>query len=169
MATADPRNLEENRRSGAATGDDPARVLYAWRSHPVRAGGRRLNIAVAALILIPTGLWVMYGAFFGLLALAILTGSLFPYFLPTDYVLYVGGLESVFLGVHRRFTWSQFRSYYPDKNGVLLSPFARPSRLENFRGVYLRFNGQPSRVMAVISERVGAPAENTALTEDEAQ
>ena len=35
--------------------------------------------------------------------------------------------------------WSDFRSFYADRNGVLLSPFARPSRLENFRGVYVRF------------------------------
>jgi hypothetical protein len=35
---------------------------------------------------------------------------------------------------------SSFRSYFPDKNGVLLSPFVGPSRLENFRGIYLRYH-----------------------------
>jgi hypothetical protein len=142
-------------------GDDPARVLFSWRSHPARQGGRRLGIALGAVIVIPIALWPSYGPFFGLLAFIILGGSLLPFFLPTEYVLYSGGLESVFLRVHRRFTWDQFRSYYPDKNGVLLSPFTHPSRLENFRGVYLRFNGQSARVLEVVSDRIKiAPGED---------
>ena len=36
--------------------------------------------------------------------------------------------------------WSNLRSYYPDKRGVLISPFTRPSRLETFRGIYIRFD-----------------------------
>lgn len=36
--------------------------------------------------------------------------------------------------------WSNLRSYYTDKRGVLISPFTRPSRLETFRGIYLRFD-----------------------------
>jgi hypothetical protein len=79
-------------------------------------------------------------------------------------VLYAGGLESRFLGMTRRFTWDQFRSYYPDRNGVLLSPFVRPSRLENFRGFYLRFDGQSEDVLRVVKERIplNAPEESAA-------
>lgn len=135
-------------------GDDPARVLLAWRSHPVREGGRRLAIVLSALIIFPVGLTWLYGPFYGLLAVLILGGSLLTYFLPTDYTFYSGGVESRFLGVHRRFTWQQFRSYYPDRHGVLLSPFARPSRLENFRGIYLRFDGRFSEVMAVVAGKI---------------
>ena len=111
------------------------------------------------MILIPAGLVLLYGPFFGILAVVILGVSLLPYFLPTDYVLYVGGLESVFLRVHRRFTWSQFRSYYPDKNGVLLSPFTRPSRLENFRGFYLRYDGQSAEILAIIARKISSVGE----------
>jgi hypothetical protein len=160
MTAPGASHQEERNDAAMMPTDDPARVLYRWRSHPVRAGGRRLKIAVAALIVVPVGLYLLYGPFFGILALAILGFSLFPYFLPTDYVLYVGGLESVFLGVHRRFTWEQFRSYYPDKHGVLLSPFVRPSRLENFRGLYLRFGEQPADVMAIVSEKIPAASES---------
>lgn len=143
--------------SPVSPADDPARVLFTWHSHPARQGGRRLAIALGALILIPLVLWPLYGPFFGVMAFAILGGSLFPFFLPTRYVLYAGGLESVFLGVHRRFVWNQFRSYYPDKFGVLLSPFAHPSRLENFRGIYLRYNGEADTVLRIVTEHVKAP------------
>lgn len=146
--------------------DDPARVLFSWRSHPAKQGGRRLGIALGAVIAIPAVLWPLYGAFFGVMAFVILAGSLFPFFLPTDYILYVGGLESVFLGIHRRFTWDQFRSYYPDRNGVLLSPFALPSRLENFRGIYLRYNGQSAKVLAIVAERIKPPREDNQAGKD---
>jgi hypothetical protein len=53
--------------------------------------------------------------------------------------------------------WTQFRSFYPDPNGVLLSPFAHPSRLENFRGIYLRYHGQADQVLRIVAERITPP------------
>lgn len=139
---------------------DPGQVLLKWRSHPVAQGGKRLWIVVAAMVVFPVGLTLLYGPFFGLLALIILGGSLGPYFLPTDYTFYAGGIESRFLGVKRRFTWDQFRSFYRDRHGVLLSPFPQPSRLENFRGIYLRFGGSAKEVMRLVSERVKPPGDS---------
>ena len=50
--------------------------------------------------------------------------------------------------------WDVFRSFYVDNNGVLLSPFAKPSRLENFRGVYVRFGENRSEVLDFIREKI---------------
>ncbi|MBI5867537.1 MAG: hypothetical protein HZB43_04485 [candidate division Zixibacteria bacterium] len=126
------------------------------------SGGKRLWIVVAALVVFPVGLTLLYGPFFGLLAVIILGGSMAPYFLPTDYTFYAGGVESRFIGVNRRFTWEQFRSFYRDRNGVLLSPFPQPSRLENFRGIYLRFGTSAEEVMRIVAERVKRPADSPA-------
>jgi hypothetical protein len=141
---------------------DGGSELFRWRSHPLKQGGRRLIWVVAVVVGMPAILTVLYGLFYGLLALVILGGSLGTYFLPTDYVLYSGGVESRFLGVARRFSWAQFRSLYRDRNGVLLSPFPRPSRLENFRGLYLRFDGCEHKVMAVVAERMAKEGGQTA-------
>lgn len=139
---------------GAPGEGDPGLLLLKWRSHPILQGGRRLWVVAGALFVFPVGLTLLYGPFYGVMAFMILGGSMAAYFLPTEYAFYVGGVESTFLGVHRRFTWQQFRSFYRDKNGVLLSPFPQPSRLENFRGVYLRFDGCSEQVMAIVAERV---------------
>jgi hypothetical protein len=109
---------------------------------------------VAVFIIIPGALALFYGPFFGLLGLLMLAGSLGTYFLPTDYVLTATGVESRFIGVTRRFRWGQFRSFYRDRHGVLLSPFPRPSRLENFRGLYVRFDGCADAVMAVVGAHI---------------
>jgi hypothetical protein len=49
--------------------------------------------------------------------------------------------------------WSEFRSYYVDREGLLLSPFTERSRLERFRGVSLQFHGNRDEVVAFV-ERV---------------
>ena len=134
--------------------NDPGHVLLAWRSHPAKHAGHRLWLAVGVVVIIPLGLWYLYSPFYALLGFVILGGSLTSFFLPTRYVLYAGGIESRFLGIYRRFTWDQFRSFYPDRHGVLLSPFLGPSRLENFRGVYLRFNGHKDDVLGIVRTRI---------------
>ena len=136
---------------------DPALELLRWRYHPVREGGLRLIAVLAFLIGVPVILGSLYGPFFVILSLVILGGSLGTYFLPTVYILYSGGLETHFIGVTRRFAWEQFRSFYPDRNGVLLSPFPAPSRLENFRGLFVRFSGNRDAVLGIVRERVPLP------------
>jgi hypothetical protein len=143
---------------------DPAIELLRWRYHPVREGGPRLVAVIAFLIGVPVILGALYGPFFVILSLVILGGSLGTYFLPTVYVLYSGGLETHFIGVTRRFAWDQFRSFYPDRNGVLLSPFAAPSRLENFRGLFVRFSGNRDAVLAIVRERVPLPLKEETKT-----
>lgn len=137
--------------------DDPGREILRWRYHPVLEGGGRLLAVIAFLAGIPILFGWLYGPFFVILSLLILGGSLGTYFLPTDYILYSGGLETRFIGVTRRFAWDQYRSFYPDRNGVLLSPFPAPSRLENFRGLFVRFSGNRDAVLAVVRERVPLP------------
>ncbi|MBI3872921.1 MAG: hypothetical protein HY304_07600 [candidate division Zixibacteria bacterium] len=131
--------------------------LLRWRSHPVKAGGRRLVWVIAVTGGMTLMLTILYGAFYGFLAILILGGSLGTYFLPTDYVLYEGGVESRFIGVGRTFAWGRFRSFYRDRHGVLLSPFLLPSRLENFRGIFLRFDGRGDQVMALVERHILPP------------
>ena len=74
-----------------------------------------------------------------ILAFLILFGSLSSFYFPTHYRL--TDKEITIKTKMQTITkkWSQYRTFYPDKNGVLLSPFVRPSRLENFRGIYIKF------------------------------
>jgi hypothetical protein len=128
----------------------------------MRERRKRLLLVLCVLLGLPVIILVFYGPFFAVLAIVILGASLGSFFLPTDYVLYRGGGEMRFMGITRRFTWMQYRSYYPDRNGVLLSPFPRPSRLENFRGIYLRFGERVDDIMAVVTERMAARARSAA-------
>jgi hypothetical protein len=126
-----------------------------YRSHPLRDDYPR-SVALVAIV---AGISVAVGvsfeaagwAAFSALVLGI---SLARYFAPTDYTLDGEGVRARFLGRERRRPWSEVRGVYPHRDGVHLSPFARPSPLDPFRGIYLRFAGNRDAVLAICERHV---------------
>ena len=135
--------------------EDEGAVLN-WRCHPVR---RRpvVSMAVTAFIVL-VGLLVYFATDsrgFTVLALVILFASLAKFYFPTEYRLSDKNIKVKTTTQTLVKEWSMYRSYYADKNGILLSPFARPSRLENFRGLYIMFEKNRDEVTAFVKERIG--------------
>jgi hypothetical protein len=131
--------------------------VMAWTCHPVRR--RPLVSLLVTLFVILIGMVVYLATssnIFTVLALVILYASLAKFYFPTRYRFTEKGFE-VKTTTQKLFKpWSMFRSFYPDKNGVLLSPFTRPTRLENFRGVYIMFADNRDSVIEYVSQHVGA-------------
>ena len=73
------------------------------------------------------------------LALIFLVITMAPFFFPTRYRMDDEGIEIVFLGVRTFRGWEEYKNFYPHDVGVHLSTFKRPSRLDAFRGNYIRF------------------------------
>lgn len=90
------------------------------------------------------------------LAVLFLCGALLPFYTPTTYTLGNQYVASKGLLWHTRREWSALRSCYASDKGVLLSPFSRPSRLEGFRGIFLRFEGNREQVLEFIASRLPA-------------
>lgn len=118
-------------------GDDKDKVLE-WSVYPFKENTAK---AVFFVIMLVCLIFLIYSWFQSLLPTVII-GALFllalrSFYTRTRYVFYPDKLEIITPFSRVKKDWSGFRSYYPDKNGVLLSPFEKPSRLENFRGLYL--------------------------------
>ena len=135
-------------------------LVLEWACHPVKrrplvsVGVSLFIVVVVVLVFFATG-----SGWFTLLAILILLGSLAKFYLPTRYRLSDRRItvRTTTQTLHK--DWSLYRSCWPDKNGVLLSPFEGQSRLENFRGLYLMFEGNADQVVAFVKERIGrAPA-----------
>jgi len=136
----------------------PTSNALEWASHPARERPRRAMVAVTAVIL--AGVFAGYAmdsAGFGLLATVIMFLSLAKFFFRTRYKLDDTGVTVKTTTLSFTRPWSQFRSYYIDRNGVLLSPFGRPSRLENFRGLYLNFSENREAVVERVKTHVRTP------------
>ncbi len=116
----------------------------SWRVHPLVESWKR---SVLLLLFLSFILIVINSGFKSpiviLLSAIFLIGPLYKYFLPFHYHCGIENFVVTACCYKLERPWSAFRSYYVDKNGVLLSPFAEPTRLENFRGVYIRFGKHP--------------------------
>ena len=132
---------------------DPS--VLRWRSHPFVK--RKFSSFLVILCLL--AVWVsVYLTTFSVtmtaVSILILLGALLPFFLPTDYELTPDKVKVRFFFSQKEKDWSFYHSFYVDKNGVLLSPFERPSRLESFRGIYVRFDRNKAQVVKFVSSKI---------------
>jgi len=137
--------------------DDEGKILR-WKCHPVM---RRPLVSVSVTLFITlVGVIVQYATNshgFTVLALVILFASLAKFYFPTEYIISDKNLKIKTTTQTLVKKWSMYRTYYPDKHGILLSPFSRPSRLENFRGLYIMFENNRDEVTTFVKERIGRP------------
>jgi hypothetical protein len=75
---------------------------------------------------------------YGVVSAALLLAAMTRYLLPTRYELDDREAAWRQLVWHRR-SWTSFRRVDRHSDGLFLSPFRRPNRLDAFRGVFLRF------------------------------
>lgn len=123
-----------------------------WASHPLRDEACWKS---AALVLLIVGFssgawWSLESLAYGLAALVVLAGAMSRYLLPVRYSLTDQEVTVTHAGVTRRMPWTRFRNFYVHPEGVFLSPFVKPSRLDAFQGCFLRFHHNREEVLAVV-------------------
>jgi len=110
--------------------------------------------AVLAVGFIVVMAWFIQSLFrttyFTVVAVLLVWGQVAGFFLPTRFALNEEGVSVRGLVSRRQKPWSEFRSWYVDREGLLLSPFTERSRLERFRGVSLQFHGNREEVIALV-------------------
>ena len=131
-------------------------TTLSWTVHPLVENWRKSVILGLFLILLLFGIyWGFQSIYIAGLSGIFLIGSLYKYFLPFHHQCEADRLIITSCCYRLERSWESFRSFYVDANGVLLSPFARPTRLENFRGVYVRFGKHtPEDVIDFITSRI---------------
>lgn len=134
--------------------------LLEYRCHPARRDMRVTVLTTVFVVICIVAVWLIsYSVLLTGLGVLILFGSLSGFYFPTRYYFYDDHLIVKTTTQALRKEWSQYRSYYPDKNGVLLSPFTHPTRLENFRGLYIKFAGNRDKVMNIVKAKIDVEAE----------
>ena len=129
--------------------------MLVYRSLPLRDDYPRSLALPAIVAAIAAGVGVSFGsAGWAVFAAGVLGISLARYFFPTEYRLDAEGVRVRFLGQVRARRWAEVRGVYPHGDGVHLSPFASPSRLDPFRGIYVRFAGNREAVLEVVGAHV---------------
>lgn len=143
------------------------KILLEWTVFPVAESRSKAMIAVitppAAMMVIYL---LMHSWLWAILGLLLLFSSEFPFFLKSSYMFDEQGVTMKRGGMSLSRKWEQINSYYPDKNGVLLSPFARQTWLENFRGLYLQYGKHKDEILRILDDKLIRPEESTKPLKD---
>ncbi len=131
-------------------------TTLSWTVHPIVENWRKSVLLGLFLTLLLFSIYLGFQSIYVALISGIaLLGSLYKYFLPFHHEFEADRLIITSCCYRLERSWETFRSFYVDANGVLLSPFVRPTRLENFRGVYVRFGKHtPEEVVDFISSKI---------------
>jgi len=139
----------------------------SWTAWPAGRSPVRAIIAVGFVVLLG---WTIQSLFhttyFTIVALLLVWGQVAGFFLPTRYELDDSAVRVRGLVARKEKSWSDFRSYYVDPSGVLLSPFLERSRLERFRGTSLQFHGNRDEVVAFVERALAEEGESEDRVED---
>jgi len=146
-----------------AAADMPDAPVMRWQCCPLRDEYPRSLGFVAAFVGVSVAVGVAFGGVgYGLLATGLLAVALARYYLPTAFRLDADGAAVRFCGQTRRLRWAQVRRVVAQRGGVFLSPFAAPSRLDSFRGMFLRFAGNGDEVTGFVRDNVEGPVDSEA-------
>ncbi len=131
-----------------------------WSVWPARRAPWLAGFVIATIMGSSLVVHIVVGsAAYTSLTLVFLTLALAPFLFSTHYRLDGKGVQVSSLFIRRVRGWEAFRAYHADSDGVLLSPFSRPSALAATRGIYLRFGDDPERLLALVRSRL--PSLNT--------
>ena len=127
-----------------------------WTVHPLLDEPRAKSGLLLAIVLgLSAVISISFGGGgYGFLAFGLLTASLSRYFLPTRYKLSTTGVRVSHLGVRRQVSWAQVRRFSVHPDGIFLSPFDRPNRLDAFRGHFIRFGENREDVIRFVQTQL---------------
>ena len=149
-----PQKSNSSDLAQAVSTNDAPEVL-TWRSYPFTEKLGQGIVVLVFIIVVIVGIWfwtyewLMVG-----LSTLILFGSLTSYFLPAKYKLSSEGAKVRRMGRTIKRRWDEFRSFYADKRGLMLSTFDKPNRLDSFRGFNIHFSGNREQIIAYVEKHL---------------
>lgn len=129
--------------------------ILQWTVFPVKDEKKKTLWLLPLLGFLVVLVYLSFGnVFWVVFAMVLLVGSLSGFFTKTRYRFDSEGVDikRTFHRVHKK--WEYFRNFYVDENGIFLSPFKKPSRLENFRGIFVKFGDNREEVVSFVREKI---------------
>ena len=160
---------DENIHPAAAAPHDET-VILSWRLHLMRQHPERLPVVLGAGLFVTTVACLLFHNLLFIMAALLMLGSATgDYLLPISYRLTEQAAYCRYGANQFTLEWAKVRRALLYADGVRLTPLPTASRLDAFRGVYLRFapDGQPGdrdSVLAAVA-CLRPPSQNTTTEE----
>ena len=148
---------EGGAREGEGIGVTPGKLT--WSVRPCTMNWWKFGLVSAVILGFGFVVQLAFGdVFLAVLSIVILVGSLHSYFFETSYSLSPEGIEVKGVFGTQRKPWASFKSFAIDRAGVSLSPFAKRSWLEHYRGARLLFGDNKDDVVCYVTRMLGKEA-----------
>lgn len=128
----------------------------AWTSHPLYDEPPAKSALLIVIILVTSVIigWSFQSNTFAFISLVLLTLAMSRYFLATHYTIDDQGISISFIGHSRQIPWTQFNRVDQHPDGIFVSPFHTPHRLDTFRGQFLKTGPQTQEIFHVVQHHI---------------
>lgn len=135
--------------------DERAPLLEWSVSLGAHQTGKRYVVVALMLVVFLIGIFLLGSLVLALVGMGVVLASTLELFVPIRYRLDAKGAQARVAFALTRIEWSDVKRIWEDELGVYLSPLEKPSRLDRFRGVYLRFASNREAVLVKIGDQLG--------------
>lgn len=125
-------------------------VILRWTVHLAHEQPLKLAAAMIFIAIASVSGCIIIGPLAALIVGLVTIASLADFLFPIEHVITGDKAICRMLLKSSEIRWADVKRCYLDDMGVKLSPLERKSRLEAFRGVYLRFNNNSEQVIETI-------------------
>jgi len=126
-------------------------VVLTWRIHLAKEQPQQLAGILVAMAGMGMLAYVLFQNLIPAIVMAfVFLGSLSDFLLPVTYTLTKKEASASTLVGKQVIAWEKVRKCYLHEDGIKLSPLGRKSRLEAYRGVFLRFNGNQEELIEAV-------------------
>jgi hypothetical protein len=130
-------------------------TVLAWRIHRLRDEPERIPMVALAFAGVAVGGWLLFANLIAvLLLLVVLTGTIVEFLFPINYRLTNLGAYANCGPSQLFMAWEDVKRATQGKEGVYLSPFSKPTALDSFRGIRLRFTPDNADLVRTTSRRL---------------
>ena len=125
-------------------------AILSWTVHLARKQPARAIVSLAFISVAAAAGFALAGPFVAVLAVGVMVASLADFLFPVRYTITHEKASCRMLVNRTEIRWADVKRCYLDDFGVKLSPLDQRSRLEAFRGVYLRFADNKDEVIETV-------------------
>ncbi len=126
-----------------------------WTTHQLLDEPKKGIFAVLAVSAVSLLVHISFEeTYFTALSIVFLTGSLSKFFFPVTYSFFDTHLRIRGLLFPHDRPWTEFKRIVKFPDGVLLSPFVTPTRLDNYRAMFIRYKANSDEILQFLEEKV---------------
>lgn len=126
-------------------------LILSWQVHLAKEQPRKLIIVIVVAIITAAIAYMYVPNWIYMIAMVLLlAGALSDFFFPTTYKITTTHIMASTPVGKRLMAWKEVKRCYLDEYGVKLSPLGYKTRLEAYRGVYLRFGDKKEEILDAV-------------------